>query len=91
MCTACAELVCYEHRFNKLVSNVLLGKIWFKKYTESSTGVLAVNTCKILPQVYEFSKTIRDKIFLKKIHILYTKSVKFSYSHVISLKKSLVV
>jgi len=70
MYTARAKLVCYEHRLNELVSNVLLGKIWFKKYTDSNTGVLAVKTCKILPQVYEFSKTIWDKIFFNNTHFI---------------------
>ena len=73
MCTACAKLVYYEHMFKELVSNVLLGKIWFKKYTDSTTGVLAVKTCKILPHVYEFSKTIWDKIFLNNTHFIHEK------------------
>lgn len=73
MCTACAKLVCYEHMFTELVSNVLLGKIWFKKSTNSTTGVLAVKTSKILPHVYEFNKSIWNKIFLNNTYFIYEK------------------
>jgi hypothetical protein len=55
---------------NTLVSSVLLGKICFKKYRNSNTGVLAVKTHKILSHVYEFSNTIWDKIFLNNTQFI---------------------